>query len=268
MKLDTDLFKAKIYHGLKNLQTTGDTLEARFLEISICDAFGFTHVGDSTFYADGISGSSQLSVKTRMLNPQILKRKNSRDFQSHPAKFLGPQLNQKQNKWTNGVEIVQRRQKLDLKNDATAQPEIVGAETLSGFSLNIKESTLKYNTPDIYEVIAVHGYDKSNKSYIVSLFWKEYQHLNLCDITWIREGYGVSGYIKDEGISKKVCERVNGNAKREATCFKEFKDLTKYTCSANIKVPLPDPWPFNKDEILEEIYLKEKHNDRPILLTE
>ena len=57
--------------------------------------------------------------------------------------------------------------------------------------------------------------------------------------------------------SKKICERIDGNSKREATCFKEFKDLTKYKNSANIKLPLPDPWKFDIVAILEEIYLKE-----------
>jgi hypothetical protein len=63
-------------------------------------------------------------------------------------------------------------------------------------------------------------------------------------------------------------QRVNGNAKREATCFKEYKDLTKYNSSASIKLPLPDPWKFNKEDILTEINLKEKSNVNSILFSE
>jgi hypothetical protein len=268
MKLDYELLKAKIFHGLKSLQSTGDTLEPRFLEVAICESFGFTHVGDSSFYADGTYNDIQLSVKTRMINPHDLKRKEGRDFQTHPEKFLGPQLNQKHNRWTNGIEIVQRRQKLDLKNDSTAIPDIVGKETLAGFLSNIQESSEKYNTSHTYEVIGVHGYDKTKKNYIVSLFWKEYEFLDHSKIKWIREGYGVSGYIKSDNTMKKICERINGNAKREATCFKEYKDLTKYICSTNIKLPLPAPWKFDKDAILEEIYLKENSNVKSILFSE
>lgn len=261
LTLDIDLLKAKIYHGLKSLQNVGDTLEPRYLEIAICESFDFLHVGDSAFYADGIKDKCQLSVKTRMLTPHILTRKKGRDFQTDVLKFLGPQINKKHNKWTNGIEIVQRRQKLDLKNDSTSNPELVGKETLKGFLSNIIESSKKYDTSTTYEVIGIHGYDCTKKFYIVSLFWKEYEFLDFSKIKWIRENYGVSGYAEIDNCLKKICERINGNAKREATCFKEYKDLTKYNYSASIKLPLPDPWKFDKLAVLEEIYLKEKLND-------
>lgn len=258
LHLDQALFKARIFHGLKSLQTTGDTLAPRFLEIAISEGFGFVHVGDGNFYADSIKNNIQASIKTRMINPHILKTKQGRDFNTHPDKFLGPQVNQKHNRWTAGLEIVQRRQQLDFKNDSTASAEKVGVATIDGFIKNIKESYTKFNTNTSYEIVGVHGYDKTRTFYIVGLFWQEYVPLNANNIKWIREGNGVSGYIIEDKISKKVCERVNGNAKREATCYKEFKDLTKYENIVNIKLPIPDPWKFNKDEILTEIDLKEK----------
>jgi len=268
MILDQDLFKARVFHGLKSLQSDGDTLEPRFLEVAICDAFGYTHVGDSTFYADGIKEKSQLSVKTRTINPHILKTKAGRDFQTHPSLFLGPHQNVKQDKWTAGLELVQRRQKLDFKNDSTELPKKVGIATLLGFETNIQESYKKFNTDMSYEVIVAHGYNRDRTNYIVSLFWQEYKSVDVSVIAWVREGYGVAGYSTIDGIAKKVCERVNGNAKREATCFKEYKDLTKYNCSASISLPLPDPWEFNKDNILAEINLKEKSNAHSILFSE
>lgn len=265
MILDQDLFKAKVYHGLKNLLSKEDTLPPRFLEIVTCDGFGYTHVGDSTFYADGIKQKSQMSVKTRMINPHLLKTKAGRDFQTHPSLFLGPHQNIKQDKWTAGLEVVQRRQKLDFKNDSTESPKKIGIATLQGFNDNIQESYEKFNTDVSYEVIVAHGYNRDMTHYIVSLFWQEYKAIDASAITWVREGYGVAGYLTIDGVPKKVCERVNGNAKREATCFKEYKDLTKYNCSANIKLPLPDPWKFNKEAILAEINLKEKSNDHSSL---
>lgn len=260
INLDIDLLKAKIFHGLKSLLLPGDTLPPRFLEIVVCDSFGFKHVGDSTFYADGVKDTIQISNKTRMSKPTVLKRKSGRDFQTHPEVFLGPQYNAKQNKWTAGLEIVQRRQQLDFKNDSTESAKKVGLATLEGFELNIVESYNKFGTNVSYEVIVVHGYNRDNSSYIVSLFWQEYKPLDPKKITWVREGASVAGYSVIDGISKKVCERINGNAKREATCFKEYKDLTKYQCSAKIKLPIPEPWKFDKDETLAEIDLKEKNN--------
>jgi hypothetical protein len=265
MNIDNDLFKSKVYHGLKSLLSPGDTLPPRFLEISICEAFGCVHVGDSTFYADGVNDDIQLSVKTRMISPHILKTKSGRDFQSHPDIFLGPHQNVKQKKWTAGLEIVQRRQQLEVKNDSTASPDKIGKLTLEGFNKNITESYKKFNTLSSFEVIAVHGYSSDRQCYLVSLFWQEYNPLNLEEIVWSREGASVAGYSIVDGVSKKVCERINGNAKREATCFKEYKDLTKYTCSASIKLPLPDPWQFDKDTILAEINLKEKSHERSVL---
>lgn len=255
--LNQDLLKAKVFHSLKSLQSPGDTLPPRVLEIAVCDAFGFKHVGDSNYYADGVCESTQISIKTRMISPESRTRKDSRDFHSHPEKFLGPKLNKKQNKWINGLEIVQRRQQLNLENDSTADPQHVGKETLLSFRKNIEDSYTKYSTNTTYEVILVHGYDRTNNYYILSVFCNESRELEFEKIFWLREGYGVSGYIKDSGVDRKIYERVNGNAKREATCFKEYKDLVRYQNCANIKVPLPDLWPFEEDKILEEIRQKE-----------
>jgi hypothetical protein len=261
---DQTLFEAKIFHGLKSLLTKGETLPPRFLEITVCQAFGFDHVGDSTFYADGVRGQDQLSVKTRTLNPICLKRKLGRDFQTDPEKFIGPHHTPKQSKWTAGIEIVQRRQQLDFKNDSTENSKKVGTQCLKGFNDNVIESYKKFNTSVSHEVIVVHGYNKTNSSYIVSLFWQEYKMLDASTITWVREGPGVSGYLEIDGFSKKICERINGNAKREATCFKEYKDLTKYEYSATIKLPIPEPWPFNKEIVLSEINdLKEPEYESP-----
>jgi hypothetical protein len=252
MKIDTDLLKARVFHGLKSLLTPGDTLPPRFLEYSICEAFGLDHVGDGNFYADGVSGDVQASIKTRMLNPHSLKRKEGRDFQTHPDKFLGPQVNQLHDRWTAGLEIVQRRQALDF-DDVKATPSKIGKETLKKFVENITESFEKYKTTVSQEIVGVHGYDHTREHYIVSLFWKEYEHVYPNILEWKKEGYGVSGYVKVGDKKHKLVERVNGNAKRVATCFKEYKNLTKYTNSVHIKLPVPKPWAFDKTAILLEI---------------
>lgn len=250
---NTDHLRARLFHALKSLQTKGDTIEPRALELFICESFGFQHVGDAKYYADGVSPVAQLSAKTRMVNPHILKTKDSRDFQKHPDMFLGPHHNVKQDKWTNGLEIVQRRQQLDLLNDSTADAKVVGEKTLAGFEHNILESQNKYQTTETYEAIAVHGYDHSGKFYILSLFWKDLELLDADKIDWQREGSSVCGYQNIDGVPKKICERINGNAKREATCFKEYKDLRRYQNSVDIKVPIPDLWAFDREQILLEI---------------
>jgi len=255
--LNLDLLEAMIFHGLKSLLTPGDTLPPRFLEMAICDSFGFKHVGDSAFYADGIKDECQMSIKTRTLKPDDLKTKESRDFQTHKNKFLGPQINKKHNRIINGIEIVQRRQQLNLKNDSTADPSLIGKETIKGFLNNINESKNKFSVTKTYEVIAIHGYDTSKEFYLLSLFWKEIDLEDYCldidTVYWQREGYGVSGYIDRDGKSKKIYERINGNAKREATCFKEYKDLTIYQNTVQLKVPIPNPWTFNMIQISNEI---------------
>ena len=260
LTLDHDLLKAKIYHNLKSIMIPGDTLPPRSLEIAICEAFGVAHVGDGNFYADGYLNDIQVSVKTRMMNPHVLKTKVGRDFQSDPDKFLGPHQNVKQNKWTAGLEIVQRRQQLDFKNDSTVPASKIGMAALKGFQDNVNESYKKYNTTQSYEIVGVHGYSRTRSSYLISLYWQEYQSLDGTAIEWVREGYGVAGYQTINNVQQKICERVNGNAKREATCFKEYKNLTKYKHSAEIKLPIPESWSFDKNAILAEINLKENAN--------
>jgi len=268
MNFDDRLFKARIYHGLKSIFNSGDTLPPRLLEFAICESFGINHTGDAKDFADGYLGEIQVSVKTRQLSPHVLKTKMGRDFQTDPAMFLGPHQNVKQNKWTAGLEIVQRRQQLDFKNDSTESAVNVGLATLKGFQDNINESHNKYRTNTSYEVIVAHGYNHTLSSYIVSVFWQQYQPIDPAVITWVREGACVAGYADIDGAAQKVCERINGNAKRESTCFKEYKNLTKYKHSANICLPLPEPWKFDKDTILAEINLKEKSNVYPVLFSE
>lgn len=265
---NTAHLEARIFHGLKSLFNVEDTLPPRYLEYAICQSFGLKHVGDGNFYADGYVDNIQASIKTRMFNPDILKTQKGRDFQTHPDKFLGPHQNVKQNKWTAGVEIVQRRQALDF-DDVAADAAHVGIETLKGFNLNIEESHKRYNTDITCEIISAHGYNHNKKCYIMSVYWQQYQTLDPTHITWVREGYGVSGYATVGRHQHKIVERVNGNAKREATCFKEYKNLTKYTNSVSIEVPIPEQWNFDQETILTEIkHLKEISNANAIFIFE
>ena len=265
---DLDHLTARVFHGLKSLFNPDDTLPPRYLEYAICKSFDLQHVGDGNFYADGYRDHIQVSIKTRMLNPDVLKTKTGRDFQTHPDKFLGPQQNVKQNRWTGGLEIVQRRQALDF-DDIVAAPDRIGQSTIAGFQSNVDESYKKYSTTNSFEIVGTHGYNHNRTAYIISLFWQEYQPLDADQLTWIREGYGVSGYAVVGKISYKVCERVNGNAKREATCFKEFKNLNKYKHSVSIEVPIPDPWNFDQTTILTEInHLKGSTHAHSCILTE
>jgi hypothetical protein len=268
INFNKDHLTARVFHGLKSLFNPDDTLPPRYLEYAICKSFNLHHVGDGNFYADGYQDDVQVSIKTRMLNPDVLKTKAGRDFQTHPDKFLGPQQNVKQNKWTSGLEIVQRRQALDF-DDIAAAPDKIGQATVDGFQTNVDESYKKYNTTKSLEIVGTHGYNHDRTAYIISLFWQEYEPLDAKQLAWVREGYGVSGYATVNKIKYKVCERVNGNAKREATCFKEFKNLTKYKHSVNIEVPIPDPWNFDQTAILTEINnLKGSTDESTDILTE
>ncbi len=251
MKCNINLLRARVFHGLKSLLNDGDTLPPRFLEVAICESFGLDPVGDGSFYADGVKNKIQASIKTRMINPHLLKRKEGRDFQTDPKLFLSTKQNKKQKKIWAGLEIVQRRQALPFK-DATAAASKIGLATLEAFQTNIKESFEKFKTETSFEIIGVHGYSVDGQ-YIVSLYWDEYSALNGESIKWVKEGYGVSGYTKVDDQTMIVCERINGNAKREATCYKEYKDLTKIKNSIHIKVPIPAPWEFNETEIIKEL---------------
>ena len=266
MKFDQDLFEAKIFHGLKSLLTDGDTLPPRYLEFSICNAFGLKHVGDGNFYADGVDSTAQVSVKTRMLNPDRLKTKTGRDFNTHPEKFLGPRQNKKQGKCWAGVEFVQRRQKIDNEPGSTARR--IGLLTLRGFRQNIAESKKKFRTTKTYEVLVIHGYNWRNDRYMVHVYWQEQSLPKAKDIIWEHEAGGINGGVDINGTTQIVMHRVRDGAPREATCFKEYKDPTKYKHSVSVSVPIPESWPFDQEKILTELnYLKETQHG-PILFSE
>jgi hypothetical protein len=251
MNLNTDQLTARIFHGLKSLLTDGDTLPPRYLEFAVCDAFGLRHVGDGNFYADGVDATAQVSVKTRMLNPDSLKTQAGRDFSTHPEKFLGPRQNKKQGIWWAGVEFVQRRQKINNEPGSTARR--VGLLTLRGFRQNIAESKKKFGTNKTYEMLLIHGYNWQRNRYMVNVYWQELCLPATKDITWKHDAGGVNGCVDVDGVSQIVMHRVRGGAPREATCFKEYKDPTKYQHSASISVPIPDRWPFDQETILAEL---------------
>jgi len=267
MQFNNKLFEAKIYHGLKSLLTDGDTLPPKYLEFAVCNAFGLTHVGGANFYADGVDSTVQVSVKTRMLNPARLKTKAGRDFSTHPEIFLGSRQNKKQGWCWAGVEFVQRRQKID--NEPGSLARRVGLLTLRGFRQNIAESKKKFRTDKTYEVLLIHGYNWQQNRYMVSVYWQELALPKTKSITWKHEMSGVNGYVEVDGKPQIVMHRVRDGASREATCFKEYKDPTKYKHSASISVPIPDPWPFDQETILAELHnLKENSHVNTILLIE
>lgn len=254
MICNKELLTARIFHGLKSLLTDGDTLPPRYLEFAICESFGLRHVGDGNFFADGVNSDCQLSVKTRMLNPEILKTKLGRDFNTHPEKFLGPKHNKKQGITWAGIEFVQRRQKIDKEPGSTARR--VGLLSLRGFRQNIAESKRKFHVDTTYEVLLIHGYNWQQNRYMVNVYWQELAMPKTKTIVWKHELGGVSGYVD----SQIVMHRVRDGAPREATCFKEYKDPTKYKYSVSISVPIPEQWPFDQTKILAELEdLKEKN---------
>lgn len=269
MQIDKDFFTAKMYHGLKSLLVPGDRLPARFLEYSVCDAFGMTPKGDGNYYADGVKynvptgldlddfKNIQASIKTVGLKPDILKNKDeSRDFRTHSDKFLGYQFNVKHESATNGIQIIQRRQAVPVE-DEVAEPALVGELAIKGFGENITESSNKFGTDASYEIIVVHGYNRDMSRYMANVYWQPYNMPDYITMSWKREKSSVVGYhtIKIDGKdwTVKVCERVNGNSKRLSTNFIEYKNPTNYKFSAEFTMPIPKPWDFDKDTILKEM---------------
>ena len=259
------LLAAKLFFSLKARSTPTETIQPRLLEILIADGFGLKHTGDETYYADGVLDNIQVSTKTRTFDPVILKRKESRDFQTEPEKFLSTHYVQKHDYWCNCVSVVQRRQSLPF-DDLAAEADEVGKATLQGFKDNVQESHDRYGTDTSYEVIATHGFSVNPKFYNMSLFWQEVKFLDNEKIKWEREGKKVVGYTFEEGQRYKVAERINGNANREATCFIEYKNLLKYENNVNIQVPVPEMEEFNLEtqtRLMNE--LAEKYNNSKLL---
>ena len=95
MNFNDKQFQARIFWGLKSRTGDEDTLPPRFLEIAICEAFGYKHVGDGNFYADGILGDTQMSIKTRQLKPIRPKIKQGKDFIRRPLPLKGRKENQR-----------------------------------------------------------------------------------------------------------------------------------------------------------------------------
>lgn len=255
LSCNTQLLRAKIFHSLKCIANKGETLQPRLLETLICEVFDFSHVGNDIYFADGVKDNIQISIKTRTLEPIVLKTKPGRDFQSHPEKFLGVKRNKNYDKCKGGLGIVQRRQRLSI-DDTTATPDDIGHAVVSAFHENIVHSYSKFGTDATYEIIAVHGYDSTQKYYIMDVYWQEYQELAPGMIKWEREGQSIVGSVVMDGLDHIIAKRIDGNATRESTCFKEYKNLLRFGNSVKVRVPVPDHWAFDLATLLAEMQAK------------
>jgi hypothetical protein len=257
LNCNTNLLKAKIFHNLKSIANNRDALQPRLLESLLCEVFGFNHVGNDVYFADGVLNNVQISIKTRTLDPTVLKTKPGRDFQTNPEKFLGVKHNKNYSRCKGGLGIVQRRQSLPF-DETVATPEQIGHAVIAAFTDNINHSYEKFQTDTTYEIIAVHGYDHTEQYYLMDVYWQEYQPLDASKITWFREGSSVVGSVVIDGLEHVICKRIDGNATRESTCFKEYKNLIKFANSVKITVPVPGPWQFDMNTSLDEIKQMEK----------
>ena len=256
--------RARIYHNLKSLIIKGDKLDSRTLEIELAHALNMDHCGDKNYHADAVSGDIAVSIKTIGVSPVINKTvEKSKDFHTHPGKFFSPKYTKKHDLWTNGIEVVQRRQALKDIDDVNSPAEVVGRATINGFKESQDASHLNYGTKKTYEAIWVHGYNRTKEEYISSIFYDEYQQLNADTMDWRRTISGVDGYQLIDGKSMKVMTRLNGNVPRHATCFKEYKNLISYTNVVSFSVPVPKPHVFDEELLTKEIneyYAKKEIN--------
>ena len=253
LKFNIDWFRARLYHNLRSLILTGDKLDSRTLEIELTRALGMEHQGDSNHHADAVGGDVAVSIKTLVLKPHILKHaEKSRDFHTNTEKFIGSNYSRKHDLWTNGIEVVQRRQALDM-DDVNASAEEVGRATLAGFKESQDISHARYGTKHTYEVIAVHGYNRTKDEYLTSVYIDEYKPPNADTMDWRRTISGVDGYQLIDGKYTKVMSRTNGNCPRHATCYKEYKNLIKYTNVTHMAVPIPKQHDFDEAAITKEI---------------
>lgn len=275
--LDKDEFIALVYHWLKSRFDDNDSLNPKTLEQIVCKSFGLKNIGKKNQWGDGFKGVTVASVKTRKLDPKILKKEiwKNCDFTTQPDKFLGIQYNEKQKKYHSGIQLTQRRQEIDVKNDRTAPADEVGRKTIEGVQKHIDASHKKNNTTQAVEIITVHGRGIDG-TYKVGIYWDDYQLPDPNSLIWTREKNCVVGTEKRTFANEappyvmitkdvKVCERVNGNAKHTATCFNEYRDPTKYKHSEIISVPIPEQWPYDRSAILSEINNLKGTNDATVL---
>jgi hypothetical protein len=254
LNIKLNWLRARIYHNLKSLIIKGDKLDSRTLEIELAHALGMEHHGDKNHHADAVGGNVAVSIKTIGLSPVINKTvERSRDFHTHPDKFFGPKYAKKHDTWTNGIEVVQRRQALKEIDDVNAPADVVGRATIDGFKESQEASHLNYGTNQTYEAVWVHGYNRTKDEYISTIYFDEYKQLNPDTMDWRRTISGVDGYQFIDGKMMKVMTRLNGNVPRHATCFKEYKNLTEYNKMVTFAVPMPKPHVFDEEALTSEI---------------
>jgi len=248
INFDSDYFRARSFFFLKSSPERGLKLEPKILELITCESFGLAPKGGANRWADGVNNKAQASIKTRFFESKVKS-----DFQTCPEEYFGIQHNSKQDTRTAGIELIQRRQQLD----ESRSPREIGRQTINLFLDNIRQSALQYNVGTSYEIIVAHGFKRIQNTYMLSVFWQEYEAVDPEKLIWERESNAVAGFeLIDMGsgpVKVKRCLRINGNANRCATNFIEFKNPIKYKYSKHLQIPVPDTWEFNRDQMLDEI---------------
>jgi hypothetical protein len=245
--LDTDDLKARVFHSLKYSSLSSDTWEQ-----IICSSMSATWVPGDKYLADGIYLNNILNIKTLSFNPSIKKKKENRDFLSHPNKEFDPTCQM----------IIQRRTNLPLNLDEQiSSPYEIGEATLNGFVEFVNQSYKKFQgTNNTLDIIVRHGVDKTEKKYLVDIDIFDHQFHDPKTLQW-DEVFGgqksrqAGKRIAIEGYKDgKIVARRNGsNSGLYQTNYLIYKDLTKSEINYTLSIPLPKLINFDKDDTLKEI---------------
>jgi len=240
--VDIDELKSRVYFGLKT-----NSLSAENWEQVVCQAMGAKWIEGDKYLADGVLHRAVLNIKTAKIKPNILKRKENRDFLSHPQMF------------DTVLELVQRRVGLPGINDMQDDPKIIGQKTIENFKAFEKESFEKFGCDHTLDIVVRYGTDRTLKNYLVDINISNHRHPDYRNLNWVAFDHGskskYQGRSQIVGLrdGERVVARNSSGTGRQQNCYIIYKNLQFATHRYSVSVPIPNPLEFNREEILKEI---------------
>jgi hypothetical protein len=241
--IDKTKFKTMLHWTIR---TKGLPLTPADWEHIVAYSTGSRWVGKARDLADCVHDASKtiISVKAAVKEPHIRKRKDSRDFISHPDYYDIDNLRQ-----------VGRRCGLPKTiDDQTDDPRIVGLAAWENYKATEKESLEKYSCENSLDISIIHSVSSTGNEYLVRISGYDHDIQDVEQLVWKDNVFGpgskyvgnranVVGYRGDI----PVMSRNGGRGGHEQNCFFRYYKLDEALWSETISIPLPKQQPFDFD---------------------
>lgn len=248
---DSQLFQARLHFNLRH-----NCLDSDSWEMLIADCTSSEWINGSAHLADAFNKDRRccISVKTRFIEPHILKTKENRDFLTHPKNFHrgGKKVHELD---LDNLHTVSRRCSIPNLDEHKSPAEAIGKAAIADYIAFEQASLAKFDCDSTLDVVVLHGISADEKRYLSRVMFFDHK---LNDIESWHD-------ISSGGRSKYTGKRMmivgndakgphigrNSNLGRHQTCMIRFYRLSEALKVLEFQIPMPKQEKFDLEKELK-----------------